>query len=370
MTESDIASRFPTLKLDPDASGYQDNDDDAESTLDPEDTASDLAGQGRLDGYQVEFPDPGGLFLIQVSVDFFDTPESAQASFELQIADFCRFEGDEVEEGVVLEEFLTSDAPDIGEDATAGRLVVNFKSAGLTATFTFVSWVSGTLVANTAVVAFDDVDRSTAINLLARRMNLKVEGALAGVVGVTPIAPTPTPVLGPEEAARQEGFDLPAMLPATEDVSEEATVASEWFVAEPDTVSSYKREFSPSGLLMAMGSSQVLNVSTSVDLSGRALDASGPVSELKGMTPVEFAELAGPALAQQAGLSLEELDFESLALPVIGDVAAGFLMKVQTEDIDFEGYLVFFAGAGSRPTCLSWALLTSSVSKTSFHWPG
>ena len=277
----------------------------------------------------MEFPDPGALFLIQASVDLFDTPESAQASFERQIEDFRRLEGDEVQEGVVLEEFRTSDAPDIGQDAAAGRLVV--------------SWVSGSIVANTAVVAFDDVDRSTAIGLLARRMNLKIEGALAGVAGVTPVAPTPTPVLGPEEAARQEGFDLPAMLPAAEDVSEEATVASEGFVSEPDIISGYRRQFRPVGDVLVVGSSRILNISTSVDLTTRPLDASGPVSDLKGMTPDELATQFGPSLAQQFGVNLEDLDFQALGLPVIGDVAAGFLMKIPTEGIDLEGYLVSLA---------------------------
>lgn len=92
-----------------------------------------------------------------------------------------------------------------------------------------------------------------------------------------------------------------------------------------------------------MGLSRILNISTSVDLTTRPLDASGPVSELKGMTPDEFATQLGPSLAQQFGVSLEDLDFQALNLPVIGDVAAGFVMKIPTEGIDFEGYLVSFA---------------------------
>ena len=151
LTQSDIAKRFPTLEQDPGTSAFRDNEAAADETIDPEDTADDLAAQGRLDGYRVDFSDPGALFAINASVDLFDNEGSALAFLLRQAEDLRRLEGSEVDEGVVLGEFQATDAPELGTSAVAGLISVSFAGTDFVANFAFVSWVSGPLVANVGV---------------------------------------------------------------------------------------------------------------------------------------------------------------------------------------------------------------------------
>ena len=55
---------------------------------------------------------------------------------------------------------------------------VSFAGTDFVANFAFVSWVSGPLVANVGVVVFDEIDRSADVELLAKRMNLRILGVL------------------------------------------------------------------------------------------------------------------------------------------------------------------------------------------------
>ena len=83
---------------------------------------------------------------------------------------------------LILETFEETPAPDIGVEATAGRLVADLLDHGLVAVFTFVSWVRGPVVASVLAQAFDEVERSAAVGRLAKRMNLRIN-AILGVGG-------------------------------------------------------------------------------------------------------------------------------------------------------------------------------------------
>ena len=189
-----------------------------------------------------------------------------------------------------------------------------------------------------AVTAVDDGDRTTAIDRLARQMNRRIDGVLAGEIRVTPIpAPTPTPV------PSGEGFNLPALLPTLEDLPEGATLANEGFVFDPATMGSYEREIGARGLVMALGSSRVMNISLTVELHGSTLDAKAPVLFLKALDPLVFGDLVGHGLAEAVGFTPENVTFDALDLPRIGDAAAGFLMKLETPIADFDAHMLFFA---------------------------
>ena len=184
LTASNIQRQFPTLELNPEQSGFHDNEAEAARTIDPGDTAADLETQGRLDGHSVSFEDPEGLASLQSSVDLFDSQASALAFLRRQTETFRRLQGEDLGEGfrLILETFEETPAPDIGVEATAGRLVADLLDHGLVAVFTFVSWVRGPVVASVLAQAFDEVERSAAVGRLAKRMNLRID-AILGVGG-------------------------------------------------------------------------------------------------------------------------------------------------------------------------------------------
>ena len=126
LDQADVDAEFPGLPLDVEDSGYADNEAATEDTIDPNDTAADLTAGGRMDGYEHEFLNLAALFeaspaagrpvLLETIVDLFDSQRSAQAYLQLQMEDFRRFQGIEIE-GVILEEFQQLDAPDVGTGA-------------------------------------------------------------------------------------------------------------------------------------------------------------------------------------------------------------------------------------------------------------
>ena len=127
-----VAAEFPGLQLNTEASGYRDNEAAAASSINPGDKASDLAAQGRLDGYTLEFSDPaafssgvaGRPISASFSVVLFVTPGLAQASLQREFAEIDRAFENEVA-GITLKEFQQLDAPNLGASALAGRFTIN-----------------------------------------------------------------------------------------------------------------------------------------------------------------------------------------------------------------------------------------------------
>jgi hypothetical protein len=356
LDQSDIDVEFPGLPLDSKEIGYRDNEDAARDTINPDDTAADLAAGGRLDGYKHSFFDPEALFggasstertfgaLAEVSL--FDSRGSAQAFLLRMVEDFRRFQGIAID-GVTLDNFQELDPPVVGTDAVAFRVRTSAIGLQTTAYSDVVGWVRGPLVATVGVVAVGDADLSEPLIRLVTRMDQRIDGVLAGEISVTPIAraPTATPVsdIG-EEAAINEGFDLRAMLVILADLPDGALIESEGFVEGLGGNIAYQREFEAKGFVIELGSSQVMNISATVELHASALDVKGPVLVLKEMDPEVFVEIFGPAFAEGAGFTPEALVVEVLDLPPIGDAVAGFLMKkVETAIGDFNTYFIWLA---------------------------
>lgn len=193
LAQPDIESEYPGLSLDFDNSGYQDNEASADGTIDPDDTASDLAARGRLDGYALEFSNPqvmieaetegGRIFGVGTSVDLFDTEEAATAFFRRDIEDVRNSEGVSFE-GATLEELQELIAPDVGADVIAMRFIVSIFGFENKIWTTSVRWVKGPLVATVSVRSFDDEDQSGAVERLTLRMDQRIDDVLAGGISV------------------------------------------------------------------------------------------------------------------------------------------------------------------------------------------
>ena len=97
LTPAQVQAEFPGLPIDAEDTGYQDNEAAAGDSLDPDDSGLDLAARGRLDGYQVSFFDPAGLFDGSLSgdrplgagftVDLFNSSGAAQAFIRRGVQD-------------------------------------------------------------------------------------------------------------------------------------------------------------------------------------------------------------------------------------------------------------------------------------------
>ena len=346
--QSDVETFFPSLKFDARGSGYVDNEASADDTIDPSDTTADIEAQGRLDGYEVSFSEPVVTFgfVLSSGVDLFDSPESAQAFLQRQISDFRRLAGTEIEQGVTLTAFEEFEAPNIGSDAVSSRITASIVGFDKDITNHFVTWRRGPVVAVVIVVAFDNEDRSVTAGRLARRMDLPIDGVLAGKIFVTPVAEAPSGTA--EERALKEGFDLSAMLLTLLDLPDGAVITEDGYVEESDAISRYGRGFKPEAQVIMIGSSDLVGIQAAVELFATPLDARGPVLVFRGLDPQVFGELAGPAFAESLGFVPENITFESLNLPPIGDASAGFLMKVTAGDLGVDSHLTFFSAGRVR----------------------
>ena len=155
--------------------------------------------------------------------------------------------------------------------------------------------------------------------------------------------PTPAPTLTPVPTAPTDTNDLPALLPTLADIAPGAIIGEEGYVEDTDALVTYEREFEAEELFFNLGLSQLSNLSSTVEMYATSSDASAPVLVMRAMDPQLFAQLAGPAFAEGAGFSPENVVVAAIDLPAIGDATAGFLMRVQTPAINLDVYMLWFA---------------------------
>jgi len=173
-----------------------------------------------------------------------------------------------------------------------------------------------------------------------------IGGYILTVTNAPPGAvPVPMPAVAEqEEAARSEGFNLPAILPTLADLPEGATIESEGFEKGSDTMISYERNFEGTGLVMELGSSRVMFIGTSAILFANASDAESRVLDFGGLaleqgSTAEFAR----GFAEGAGFTPDGITAESLDFPGIGETSGGVLIKIETGIGNFDIYVLFLA---------------------------
>ncbi len=158
--------------------------------------------------------------------------------------------------------------------------------------------------------------------------------------------PSPTPSAGAtgEEAALAEGYDLSAMPLDITDLPEGATAETDGYLesADPDIIATYERDLSAEALTLTVGSSQVMNISGTVELYNSELNARMPVQVVSSIPP-EFLGAIGEPLIEDEGFTAENVTFQKADIPQVGDATAAFLMKVGTTAGDFDTYFIFFS---------------------------
>ena len=359
LTADQVQAEFPGLPLDSEDSGYEDNEAAAEDSLDPDDSGPDLAVRGRLDGYQAVFLDAAGLFggsstgdrplAAEFSVDLFNNSGSAQSFIRRVVQDYRRLQGREIDEGVTLNEFAPFSASQVGTDTLAGRYSGTIEALDLEFFGTFILWRQDNLVLSIDIGATDDRDWAASAQRLALLMDQRLDGVLAGTVRAAPISPridTPSPPANTGASGQTGGFPgvaLPAMLPTLADLASGAIIAGDGYLQDTDALRAYEREFAAEGIFFNMGLSQLASLTSTVELHATPSEASSPVLVLGAMDPQLFAQLAGPAFVEGAGLTPENLEVEAIDLLAIGDATAGIVMKTRATTFEFDFYMLWFA---------------------------
>lgn len=191
------------LEIDPEESGYAPNAEEAEDTIDPDDTGATLAEIGRRTGYELTVLDTdfssvqagSGIFSVSSSAELFDDTEGALAYLEEQLAAYEDFEGREVDEGVRLTSVTLREQAGVGEEA---RLLVATILAGQTQLRAYlVAFQLDRMVGATLVMRPDREDATADAVALAEELEQRMRDVAAGRLDEEPV---PLPAPGEDEA--------------------------------------------------------------------------------------------------------------------------------------------------------------------------
>jgi len=324
------------MVIDPD-SGPRDNARAAESSIDPDDTASDHERAGRLGGFVANYAnnaasEPEDVYTITPSVHLYRDADAASAALEDQLADIDEAEGDD-RDGVVMEEVERFDAS-VGDESQGITFVAEAGALG-TLRGTAVYGRVGRLGFTVGIVAVGDDSREDDVRELAEQQFDWITGVLKGEIDAEPLeVPTPTEAPSLGELALQLS-DLPPGFDETEAGFETNDPAGEF---------DYTRSFEASGESAEIGSgTRVISLDNNIIVFGDAVEARAFIAAvsaiLEGDTGAEF--LAN--LLADEGLAVENLQVEQRNVDLgdetrvveasaqtnFGDVVLAFIMSRQ-----------------------------------------
>jgi hypothetical protein len=353
-SHTEVQLEFPFLQPEASGTGFRDNSQAILETLDPDDTAENLAARGRIDGYGSQFVDvqvlASGLSLLErplslsASLELMDSPESARRNLQDRNEEIRDFQGVEVA-GNVIREYRQDEVAGIGETAVFGRLTIALAAFGATTEVGFFSWQTGPIVANIAVSGFDDSDRQEALERLAGQMDRRIQRVLAGEIPPEPTSPAATAPAGPggaETPAGPEGFDLAAMPPERKELPEGLAIVAEGFLESEGSIA-YQRDFEVEAQAPNAESLAVTSLRTRVDLYGTAVESLAVVAVLTSLGPDVLLSLIEQSIGQGVALTADDVVTTPVTAPLIGDASGGFHVSVVAPEVQREMYLFFTA---------------------------
>ena len=350
-----VREEFPELQLDLERSGYRDNAAAARGTLDPEDTAANLAAQGRIDGYDLEYTNPAAFFdpdpmvtkphIVLTVVDLYESNEAAVAAVGRSMVDLVRFEGQDID-GVMVTGVHHVDLPGLGESGVSGSMNQLLVQYEVESTGAFVMWARGPVVARVLLVTVGLGDLGPVAEELAWRMDRRIDGVFAGEISAAPVGPDPevgSAGRAADRAALVEGYDLPAMLLRPEDLADDASIGGEGFVPVGGGLPVYQRQISLRGPL-TVAASTVSDVSQTVSLFPTVEEAQGPIRVLQSVSRDAFKEFVGatflPSFGGQGG---DAMTVDRPELPDLGDAAVVFEVSLDALVPRVDFVMLFFS---------------------------
>jgi hypothetical protein len=282
-----------TFTISADASGLLDRSRAAETTIDPNDTSGDVAAEGWVRGYDVSYVERGlasltrgsGVLEVDTSVALFSSAAAAARFNDRQTRDFGRMAHHEVDAGVVLVSSSGFGVPSLGD--AADGLHAEFRIGGRAAYSTFVDFRVGRLLCEAAITRADRQPAERRVEQIARALERRVRGVLAGTVHGPPQA-LPKPPLAPTPPAGVP--NLSSRVLQLRDLPDGSRIRREAYVKSASTTGSFSRDFHVGP--EPIGRSRLLALQSAVDLFRTGKQA------LQALTAVAsaYSSASGPML--------------------------------------------------------------------------
>lgn len=335
LPQDEVGPAGAGMRID-DESGPSNNNEGADDTIDPKDTASSLARAGRLRGYDLMYSSPrqvaiwrkgGGYTDVSTSVELFETESAASAYLYDQIHDFERFRGRQVGHGLRLASSEVFDVVGVGDEAAGVR--GTFRYQDLRVKGTLVAFRRGRIVASASIGRGDKRDITEETRTLALALDGRIRKVLAGELDAEPV-PLARDVLA--EAAER----VSAMTLSRPDLPARVTVLHEQRKIEDDRVD-YVRQFGVEGA--RFGGSRFLTLRAETQVVADEAYAREAIRTLasphgRRLMVRSFAK----AFARDSGV--EARDLRSRRLVGLPPDAAGVAMSVQTPKGPFEAVIL------------------------------
>jgi len=209
LPQENLGDEFANLETDED-SGFVDNQEAADGTIDPDDTASDLEQAGRINGYELSYTDTSlsaletgeGVVQVATDVSLFRDVGAASDFLAKEADDHQRFEGKEIGPSLILEEVETFAVDGLGDEAIGLRARASLGGAKLY--LTSVSFRLDRLVGGAWLFRADDASVNSQVEAIAWALEERIKDVLLGDIGEVPVpqaeeeeaspTSTPTPV--------------------------------------------------------------------------------------------------------------------------------------------------------------------------------
>ncbi len=335
LPQEDLGDEFADLEVDDD-SGFADNEKAADDTVDPDDTGDELEESGRINGYELTYGDPAlsaldageGLLSVGTEVELFEDVDGASGFIAKQVDDFQRLEGEEVGDGVTLEEVETFAVDGLADEAIGLREQINFSDLEMFGTV--VAFRLDRLVGAATLARADDADVGSQVEEITRALEGRIEGVLLGEITGTPV-PIPEPEEDQEAAVPPpEGIpDLAAMALSLDDLPATVSIDREGYVEDEDTVASYEREFDPGQA--RIGGSRLISLKNDIDLFEGASDASAFFTTFEALYTSEAgAELFASGFAERSDFEATNVQAEPAVVPDLGDESFAVVISFDT----------------------------------------
>jgi hypothetical protein len=224
-------------------SGVVGNADAADDSLDPDDTATSLKGDGRVTGHELEYVHPQlissrvrkGTLDVNTEVELLEDPVFATQYLHARLGDYVRFR--KAVPGMRLSAYSEFNAVAIGEEAGGRRVKVTFPGV-LTGYVTDVVFRRGRIVATVEVVRADRSDARQEALRLAVELDRRIQAVLAGKIAPAKLSKQEKST----QLAAAQRKKLPAQTLAAEDLGPGVTAVDEGTFADAD-YAGYQRTF-------------------------------------------------------------------------------------------------------------------------------
>jgi len=192
LPQENLGDEFADLETDED-SGFVDNQEAADGTIDPDDTASDLEQAGRINGYELSYTDTSlsaleageGVVVVATDVNLFRDVGAASDFLAKEADDHQRFEGKEIRPGLILEEVETFAVDGLGDEAIGLRARASLGDAKLY--LTSISFRLDRLVGGAWLFRADDASVNSQVEAIARALEERIKDVLLGDIGEVPV---------------------------------------------------------------------------------------------------------------------------------------------------------------------------------------